>query len=171
STLAAGSYAFRAHYNGDDNYAASTGPCEPFTVNQGTSQTATLVYNASTNAAWAGTEQTGASAYDTSTVTGSDTITPTGSVTYTFFPTGTCADNTGASAGTKDLPASCPTPRSSDLSTLAAGSYAFRAHYNGDDNYAASTGPCEPFTVNQGTSRTATVVYNGSTSAAWAGSE
>jgi len=50
------------------------------------SSTSTVVFDAATNAAWAGTETTGASAYDTASVTGAaNGPTPTGTVTYTFF--------------------------------------------------------------------------------------
>ena len=45
----------------------------------------TTVFDASLNAAWSGTEVTGASAYDTSTVTGDGIVTPSGTVTYSFF--------------------------------------------------------------------------------------
>src|SRR5207247_2615041 len=106
----------------------------------------------------------------TATVTPSDTITPTGTVTYTFFTNGTC-DGDGTGAGTKTLLADGSVPNSNSESTLAVGSYAFRARYNGDDNYAADTGPCEPFSVAQGSSETNTAVYNATTNAPWAGTE
>ena len=62
------------------------------------STTATTVYNAGTGQPWAGTESTGSSAYDTAAVATSDTITATGTVSYTFFTNGTCSGN-GAPAG------------------------------------------------------------------------
>src|SRR5262249_58720221 len=43
---------------------------------------------------------------------------------------------------------------------LAAGNYAFRAHYNGDTNFDASTSDCEPFHVNTAASSTATELHN-----------
>ena len=43
-----------------------------------------------TTKAWNGTEATGASAYDTATVIGVAGFTPTGTVTYSFFPNSTC---------------------------------------------------------------------------------
>jgi hypothetical protein len=170
-TLAQGSYSFQATYSGDSNYGGSTSPCEPFTVGQGTSSTATVVFDASTNGPWAGTESTGASAYDTATVGTSDTITATGTVTYRFFPNGTCAAGTGTGAGTVTLTASGAVPNSNTESTLAAGNYSFQATYSGDGNYGGSTSPCEPFTVGQGTSSTATVVFDAGTNAPWAGTE
>jgi hypothetical protein len=97
----------------------------------------TSVFNAATNAAWVGTEVAPASAYDTSTVTAG----ATGTVSYTFFSSGTC-EGGGVNAGTVAVGT-----RSSTESALAAGSYSFRARYNGDGTHAASTSPCEPFSV------------------------
>ena len=57
-------------YSGDVNYAGSTTSCEPFAVAEGSVLAATTVFDAATNTAWAGTEKTGASAFDTATVTG-----------------------------------------------------------------------------------------------------
>jgi hypothetical protein len=145
-TLAAGSYSFQATYSGDKNYSGSTGPCEPFTVKGGTSTTKTVVFDAATNAPWAGTEVGPASAYDTATVTSSGTVTATGTVTYTFFTNGTCSGS-GTSAGTVTLAANGSVPKSNTESNLAAGSYSFQATYSGDHNYAGSTGGCESFSV------------------------
>jgi hypothetical protein len=97
----------------------------------------TRVFNAATNAPWVGTEVAPASAYDTSTVTAG----ATGTVSYTFFSGGTC-EGDGTHAGTVAVGT-----RSSTESALAAGSYSFRARYNGDGTHAASTSPCEPFSV------------------------
>ena len=168
--LAAGSYSFQATYSGDSNYAGSTGACEPFTVFQGTSTTGTVVFDAGTNAPWAGTETTGASAYDTSSVTPSSTLVPaTGSVSYTFFSNGSCA-NTGSAAGGGNLVKGAA-PNSNPTGPLGAGSYSFQATYSGDSNYAGSTGPCEQFTVGKGTSQTGTTVFDATTGKAWTNTE
>ncbi|HEV2413962.1 MAG TPA: hypothetical protein VGX27_04085, partial [Candidatus Dormibacteraeota bacterium] len=168
--LMAGSYSFQASYSGDSNYAGSTGACEPFTVNIGSSQTATTVFDAATNAPWSGTETTGASAYDTATVTTSDGFVAAGTVTYTFFTNIGCT-GTGTSAGTVALTAGGAVPNSSTEGPLQAGSYSFQAVYSGDNNYAGSTGACEPFTVNIGSSQTATTVFDAATNAPWSGTE
>ena len=168
--LAAGSYSFQAVYSGDTNYAGSTSACEPFTVKQGSSETATTVFDAATNAAWAGTETTGANAYDTATVTPSAGFTATGTITYTFFPNSGCS-GTGSPAGTVTLNGDGTVPNSAIQGPLAAGSYGFQAVYSGDTNYAGSTSACEPFTVNQGSSETATTVFDAATNTAWAGTE
>ena len=187
--LAVGSYSFKATYSGDSNYSGSTSGCEPFTVVPGTSTTATTVKDATTGLAWIGTETTGASAYDTATVTTSDGSTPTGTVTYTFFPNGTCAADTGASAGTVTLDSSGNVPQSNTEGPLGAGSYAFEATYwivvpvvydgaiNTAVEPAGSTSACEPFSVRTGGVRavtsttTATTVIDAATKAAWSGSE
>src|SRR5262249_15789522 len=120
--LAAGSYSFQATYSGDANYAGSTGPCEPFSLGIPSTQTATTVFDAGTNAPWAGTESTGASAYDTSSVSGEQGgIVPTGTVAYTFFTNGSC-QGSGTGAGTVTLDAAGNVPNSSTEHTLAAGS-------------------------------------------------
>src|ERR1039457_6123775 len=142
STLAAGSYGFQATYSGDGNYSGSTSLCEPFSVSGGTSTTKTVVFDASSNAAWTGSETTGSSAYDTASVTSSGTVTATGTVTYTFFTNGTCT-GTGASAGTVTLTAAGAVPNSNTEHTLANGSYSFQAKYSGDSNYSGSTSACE----------------------------
>ena len=121
-----GDYAFRAVYSGDANYTATTTSCEPFSVAQSGPGTATVVFDAATNTAWAGTEKTGASAYDTATVTGAGGVTPTGTVTYTFFTNNACT-GTGVSAGTVTLTGAGAVPNSNTQGPLAAGSYSFRA--------------------------------------------
>ncbi len=144
--LAAGGYAFRAVYSGDANYTGSTSTCEPFSVAQLGPVTATVVFDAATGAAWARTEKTGASAFDTATVTGTAGVTPTGTVNYTFFTNNTCTA-TGIAAGTVTLTGAGAVPNSNIQGPLQAGSYGFRAVYSGDANYAGSTSSCEPFMV------------------------
>ncbi len=79
--LAASSYSHQATYSGDSFYSQSTSSCEPFTVLAANSTINTTVDDALTKGPWDGTEQTGASAYDTSTVTSVSGVTPTGTVT------------------------------------------------------------------------------------------
>ncbi|HSP08692.1 MAG TPA: Ig-like domain-containing protein, partial [Candidatus Dormibacteraeota bacterium] len=109
----------------------------------------TTVFNATTNAAWAGTEQAGASAYDTSRVVAPSAMpVPTGTVTYTFYTNDECAGD-GSSAGTKTLTATGTVPISDTKSPLAKGSYAFKATYSGDTKYNSKVSDCEPFTVTE----------------------
>ncbi|MGA8666477.1 MAG: hypothetical protein WB804_06380, partial [Candidatus Dormiibacterota bacterium] len=87
--LAASSYSYQATYSGDSFYSQSTSSCEPFTVLAANSTINTTVDDALTNGPWDGTEQTGASAYDTAGVGGVAGFAPTGSVTYDFFANST----------------------------------------------------------------------------------
>src|SRR5260370_1259958 len=168
--LAAGSYAFQATYSGDANYGGSTSGCEPFSVGAGTSGTATTVFDAATNVAWAGTESTGSSAYDTASVSTSNGFVATGTVTYTFFTNNTCAVP-GNRAGTGARTVIEAMPNSGTEGPLAAGSYAFQATYSGDANYGGSTSRCEPFSVGKPATQTATTVFDAATNAAWSGTE
>jgi hypothetical protein len=145
--LAAGSYAFRAHYNGNANYNESTSDCEPLTVNPAASSVVTTIHNASHAAITTATP--GDTVHDKATVTGIQGFTPTGTVDFTFFTGGDCTTGTSAAAGTVSLDANGVAHPSTAEGPLAAGSYAFRAHYNGDTNYAASTSACEPLSVFQ----------------------
>ncbi len=84
-------YSYQAVYSGDNNYTGSPGPCETFSVVKALSKTATTVFDAGTSMAWSGSEQTGASAYDTAAVSGVAGFTPTGTVVYNFFINGLCS--------------------------------------------------------------------------------
>src|SRR5207247_2526988 len=89
----------------------------------------------------------GASVHDKATVSeGNAAFDPTGDVTFTFFANGTC-DGQGTAKGTVALNGSGVAHPSQASGALPAGDYAFRAHYNGDSNFDASTSPCEPFSV------------------------
>jgi hypothetical protein len=70
---------------------------------------------------------------------------PTGTVDFTLFDNGTCNGNVVATDPGKALVAGTAT--SATFTTPANGSFSYRAHYNGDANYPAHDGPCEPFTV------------------------
>ena len=75
--------------------AAATGP----------TTTSTVVSDQATNLGWAGTEVTGATAYDTAIVTGDGTQPPAGFVTYSFFDNGTCTTNTNTTTDTEPVTA------------------------------------------------------------------
>jgi hypothetical protein len=117
---------------------------------------ASAVYDATTGAGWAGTEVTGASAYDTVTVTGS-TGTPGGTVTYTFFANNAC---TGTALTTQTVTLSAGTaPSSNATPALAAGSYSFEASYSSNSSDDSNTpSSCEPFSVAPAGASVATTV-------------
>jgi hypothetical protein len=146
AALAAGSYSFSGSYSGDANYLPATGSCEPFAVSKGSASLGTVVDDAATNAAWAGTETVGSAAYDTATLSGVSGFAPTATVTYRFFPNGTC---TGTPSTTDDVTLSAGNvPDSASTGAINTGGlYAFDSSYSGDANYQAASGACEPFTV------------------------
>jgi uncharacterized repeat protein (TIGR01451 family) len=141
--LAAGSYSFEATYNGDDNYKKSTGDCEPLTVTKADSSTVTQIHDAQDDVVTS--VGSGATVHDRAVVSGTTFGTPTGNVSFRWFTNGTC-DGEGVAAGTVALVNGVAHP--SDEETPATpGSYSFQATYQGDGNYNASTGACEPLTV------------------------
>ena len=159
--LPAGNYAFRAHYNGDANFDASTSPCEPFQVNTAASSTATELHNNANESVipLSSSVPLGTNVHDKATVTEANTaFDPTGDVTFTFFTNNTCAgQNTGKSQVALVSGVAHPSQASG---ALAAGDYGFRAHYNGDANFDASTSDCEPFQVSTAATETATELHN-----------
>ena len=156
--LATGAYSFIAVYSGDSNYFGSTSPVEPLTVQQGTSTSATVIVDAS-GVAVTSSVALGTTVGDTATVAGTPTsFTPTGTVTYQFFTT---IDGTGTPTDeVVTLNADGSVPDSALNGPLAAGAYSFIAVYSGDSNYAGSSSPVEPLTVQQGTSTSATVIVD-----------
>jgi hypothetical protein len=144
--LGAGTYSFQASYSGDDNYPKTTGSCEQFTVAPAGVSITTVVFDGS-GEQWTGTELAPATAIDTATVTGVSGFTPTGTVTYTLYPNGSCTAP-ATMAVTVNLSDGIA-PNSLPATIDEAGSYSFQASYSGDSNYLATTGGCEQFTVNE----------------------
>ena len=100
--------------------------------------------------------------HDQATVTGRAGLpTPTGTVTFSWFTNGTCAGTPAATSGTFTLDAGGVVD-ANDVHADAAhrGRFAFQATYAGDATYNGSTGPCEPLTVTQVASTTATEIHN-----------
>jgi uncharacterized repeat protein (TIGR01451 family) len=153
--LQPGLYEYQTSYSGDSNFrSSSTNECAgQFTVlttpppNTHTS-TQTVVYDASTKAAWSGQERAGAAAYDTATVTGHSGVTPTGTVTYQLYQ-GSCTSGTAyGAADTVSLNPDGTVPNSSPSGPLMAGSYCYHVAYSGDANNKKSSDGCgEAFTV------------------------
>jgi hypothetical protein len=156
--LTAGAYSFIAFYSGDSNYVGSTSAVEPLTVQKGTSTTTTVIDGAN-HAPITSPAPLGTTVADTATVFGAPAaFTPTGTVRYEFFTT---VDGTGPHTDeVVTLNPDGTVPDSALHGPLAAGAYSFIAVYSGDSNYAGSTSPVEPLTVQQGTSTTATVIVD-----------
>jgi uncharacterized repeat protein (TIGR01451 family) len=153
--LQPGLYEYQTAWSGDSNYKSSstwecagqftvltTAPPSPHTATQ------TVVYDASTKAAWSGQEAAGASAYDTATVTTHSGITPTGTVTYQLY-SGSCTSGTPyGQPETVNLNPDGTVPNSAPSSPLQAGSYCYHVSYSGDaKNKPSSDGCGEAFTV------------------------
>lgn len=183
--LAPGTYAFKAEYLGDSNYAAKTSTCETFTVLQGSSTTTTTLHNADhTVLAEGGSVALGSVIHDLATVTVSPAFAaPTGSVSFRFYTSAaSCTADTGFTGGTAKgtiaLDGSNPGAAhpSTDSGALGPGTYAFKASWPGDSNYTGDVSDCETFTVLQAPSdivtelhsSTHTVIPNGGEAAAGA---
>ena len=135
--LAAGSYSYQAVYSGDNNYATSTGPCEPFKIAQASSSTDTVVKDHGGNVVDAANPAAlGSQVHDTATVTsGNDSFTPSGTVTYHLYSGLECnVDNAIGDPETVTMSGG-NVPDSSETDPLAAGSYSYQAVYSGDNNY------------------------------------
>src|SRR5436309_694662 len=92
------SYSLQAIYNGDSNYAGSTGAVEPLTVSMGTTTTATTIEDFGSDADITGPVPLGSTVNDSATVTGS----PAG---YATPVNASHKSNTYAAAGTyRDQP-------------------------------------------------------------------
>ena len=163
SPLGAGNYSYELTYNGDNNYAASSGPCEPFSVNQGTPGVTTTVLDSGGNPVTA-TLALGSQVSDSATfsnlVTG---IAPTGGFTYQLFGSATC---TGTPVSTQDLALSGSSGLISNsllTAPLGAGNYSYLATYQGGANYTSAVAGCEPFSVSTAPATLSTTIYNAST--------
>ena len=141
---AVGTYYWTADTAATPTTRASTTACgdanESSVVNKAPSTTATELHNNANEAVIAlnSSVDLGTNVHDKATVTDSVAgVDPTGNVTFTFFANNACT-GPGTGKGTVALAAGVAHP--SDASgALAAGDYAFRAHYNGDTNFDAST--------------------------------
>ena len=152
-----GTFAFQATYSGDALYNPSTGPCEPLTVTTVNSSTATVIHDSNHNVVTS--VSAGTVVHDQATVTGG-LGTPTGTVTFSWFTNGTCAGSPVATSGPFSLSGGVADGTTFTQTPVLAGSYAFRATYAGDGTYNGSTGPCEPLTVTEVASTTATDIHN-----------
>jgi serine protease len=144
-TLATGTFAVQSTWANDFNGGA--GGCEAShpIVGLSTPMVATTVDDAATSAAWSGTETTGATAFETASVTSLSVPAPTGTVSFTLY-TGSLAC-TGASTSGSAISLSGGTADSATTAKLGAGSYSYRAAYSGDSNYASATSSCDSFVV------------------------
>ncbi|MDA8384755.1 MAG: Ig-like domain repeat protein [Actinomycetota bacterium] len=159
--LAAGTYSFLAVYNGNSTYGASTATCEVLQVEKAPLTLVTTVLSADQPVA--GPLALGSSTADSvSSLTGATSIAPTGTATYQLFSTGDC---TGGSIQDTVTLSGGTIPDSSVSAPLGAGSYSYQLTYNGDNNYASSSAPCESFSVSKATPEVTTTVLDSNGSA------
>jgi hypothetical protein len=140
--LPAGSYAFGADFNSglSSSVADGTSACEPFVVEKAATTTTTEVQN-SANDPITVLDLFGGAVHDSATTTSLNNSFPiTGTVTYSFWTNFDCS-----SAATSTAEKAVNTDSSPQ--SLGAGLFSYRATYNGDDNFLASTSACEPFTI------------------------
>jgi hypothetical protein len=126
-----------AIYAGDSNNNPVIEGCggtgETSTVNKATPAISTTLSAASINV--------GATAYDSSTLTGLVNSTGAGTVTYTYYTNNTCTLNP-VPAGTKTVPTSGPVPHSNTMTFNTAGTFYWQAVYSGDANNNSTPSPC-----------------------------
>ena len=150
SGVVAGLYQWDASYSGDSrNIAVSenNASAEQVMVNKGSSNIATVIYNACTKTPISGNQATNTSVYDTASV-GGTLYKPTGTVTYYFYNTATPVFGTTSPLGSQTVTLSNGTvPNSCSTGALPAGSYSVIGVYSGDGNYAGVTGAVELLTV------------------------
>ncbi len=138
-TTVSGALGYIVHYDGDTNYSASDGTCEPLTISKLDSTTVTNIHDA--NHGVVTSVNAGDIVHDNAVVSGSGP-TPTGTVDFMRFATNDCS---GSSVDENDIALSGGSAES--LAFTTTGPMSYRAHYDGDTVYNSSLGACEPLTV------------------------
>jgi hypothetical protein len=163
-TAAGGPYAFQATYSGDANFVEGSSECEPFAVGQAEAHPSTTVFDASTNAPIPPhILPLGVTVFDTTKLTSTAGLAPTGTVTYTFFHSGDCTASAAAGTETGTIEADGTVPHSSIHGPLPSGLFGFKAHYSGDGNYLAAASACEPLSVDKAPVGFSTTVIDATT--------
>jgi hypothetical protein len=163
--LAAGSYSFEAHYNGDTYYNSADSACEPLTVGKAQLGISTEVHNDDGDVPLVGDLPLGGGAHDSATVTGKVDAYALPNVTFYFFEDGVTCTNGDTTGGTTlntlapDGTTGIAHPSTSETN-LAAGDYNFMAEVAGNDNYEGAISDCEPFTVEKKQLGISTKVHN-----------
>ena len=158
-TPTSGSYGYMVTYSGDSNYSGSSGVCEPFTIAQLTPTVTTAIHNTSHQTIT--TANAGDTVHDSANVSGSGS-TPTGTVVFSFYSNSNCDGGLLATSSALSLASGSVDATGFAQGPLASGSYAFRAHYNGDAVYTPGNSACEPLAVSKQNSSTVTQVHNAS---------
>ncbi|HEY6197522.1 MAG TPA: hypothetical protein VI231_02840, partial [Candidatus Binatia bacterium] len=144
---ASGSFAFQATYNGDGTYNSKVGPCEVLTVGKVTvGSFATNIHNAAHATVTA--VAAGTTVHDQATLTANGSLpVPTGTVTFSWFLNGTCADTPAQTSVTFTLTSGAVDGTTFTQTPNTSGSFSFQASYSGDGTYNSATAGCEPLSV------------------------
>ena len=142
-----GSYSFLATYAGDAAYKAATAACAPVTVLPKLQATiATSIHNASHAVVTSVAKN--APVHSLVTVTGLPPTPVTGTVTLTWFAGNKCSGRPAATSSPLSIgPGGVIDATAFVQAPSKAGSYAFRAAYSGDLNYAEGAGVCQVVVV------------------------
>src|SRR5262249_19921333 len=161
AVLAAGTYAFKAKWDGDSHYAGNTSSCETFIVDKATLSITTQVHNASHSDITNTSVLLSSVVHDTAHVTGGVSGFPIPAISFTLTSnyTGTCA--AGAAVGLNGTDAGNSDARTVDSAPLTVGAYAYRAVVAGDNNYDGATSACEPFSAGKANTTVVTTIHNG----------
>ena len=117
--------------------------CEPFTIEKLTPTLATDIHSDAHAVITSATA--GATVHDRATIGGG--LTPSGTVTFTFYTAQSNCGGASVPAGTNIALVSGVAHPSTDQGPLSVGSYSFKAHYNGDANNNEVDSPCEPLAI------------------------
>jgi hypothetical protein len=166
--LFAGAQSYLATYSGDANYGA-TSSCSSFDVAQATPTVPNAVDDATSSAPWSGSEVTGATSTDTSTVSGAEGVTPIGTVTYDLYNGEGCTGSP-LQSDVETLSGGL-VPNSATSEALPVGTYFYQANYSGDANYLGASSDCVSFSVGKGTPTIANPVNDATTESPWSGTE
>jgi hypothetical protein len=162
--LAVGTYAFKATFTSSNgNHIGIPSDCQPFQVAPGEVNIVTRVFDSSTNAPVSDVLPLGSTVLDTTKLTSTAEIAPTGMISYTFFHSSDCTASTAA--GTPEMVTISPdgtVPNSGIHGPLGSGPYAFKADYLGG-NDLDGTSECEPLSVDKAPVGFSTTVFYATT--------
>jgi hypothetical protein len=140
-------YGFLATYSGDAAYRSSAATCAPVTVTAKLEATvATSVHDASHAVVTSVARNT--SVHALVTVTDVPPTPVTGTLTLTWFANNKCSGRPAATSSPLSMgPGGVVDATAFAQSPSKAGSYAFRATYSGDVNYAEGSSVCQVVVV------------------------
>jgi hypothetical protein len=152
----AGWHSYRAHYDGDSTYAADTSPCHAVNVRKRVAKVQSLIHDSQHNDISGQTVSPGTEVHDLARVTAVGPQ-PTGTVDFFRWDNDSCE---GDPVSTENDVALVNGEAESSTFTVGSSPIAYRVFYDGDANFKAGFGPCEPLGVQQFTPDVTTEVHN-----------